>query len=450
MASTNAWPQAADTTSSDPPLEQSLRFRVSVGADGKLISATPIEPKLGVDIQRATVALLKELRIEPARSGGVAATSETAIFATVQFARQPDGSYKLQLKSARLATESGLMVPPRFPRKAHHASGMLVMGVFVNADGSVDPTKTRVLQSTATSGSAADQAELAKAASDALAQWKFKPDLVAGQPIATFGSVYMRFCPPAGQSCDSSTPKPSAEVENLPQAMAAGVSLPSLPRPAWKPASSGVTTQVLLQIAVDAGGKATVLRALDKKIPAPVAEAARRKLEATPFLPAMAAGTAVSSEMSVNVPVRDEGGSLHVDLNRVSYDFPLVAAPFPSFPRQMGANAVDARTRFLIVTDADGRADMRKSRVESIELSPNAPGIRKRLEANLMEAMRYVRVEPTRVDGKVIPISFVRGYYFCHEAVRACAFTSLDEVATKAMRESPTIPDGITLARIAP
>lgn len=451
LASTHASSQSANTPV-NPPLEQTLSFRVTISADGKLVSATPAKSELGIEIQRAAVGLLKDLKIQPARIDGVPAPSETMLISTVQFVRQPDNGYKLQLKSARFGTESVLTVPPKFAKKAmdHGAMGTLVMGVSVNVDGSVDAKKTRVLQSAFASGSADDQAELAEAAAAALAQWKFKPDVVAGKPVATFQRANISFCP-HGATCDSSVPEASEEVASLPRAIAEGVLLPRLASAALTPTSyAGATTQVLLQIAVDAVGKVTVLRALDKTIPVPLVAAARREIESVVFLPATSAGAAVSSEMSINVPVRDKGGALHVELNRVSYDFPLVAAPFPTFPREMGRNTVDARTRFLIVTGDDGRADMKKSRVESIELSPNAPGLRKRLEANILQAMRYVRVEPTLVNGKVIPISFIRGYYFCHDAVRACAFSSLDEVATAAMREPPTIPDGITLARISP
>lgn len=456
-------PQCAHAQGSDPPMEKTIAYRVVVGADGKLVSALPLPSELGADIQRAAIGLARELRIEPASVAGKPVTAETTLSLTVQFNRQPDNGYQLGLKSARFGPEAIKTVPPvyRFRGKTSEA-GLVALAVVVRPDGTVDGSQTRVLQSAIHGGNAAGLAKMVEAAIASGARWTYKPDLVAGKPVATMTMQLTRFCTHGLGGCDKpATPAPTAEMMALPRSMTPDQVLPALARSATAPvaAPEGENHYVQLRMVLDAQGKVGSARHVGKDIPAEVVEAARQKLLHSTFLPAQSAGQAVSSEMTVTVPVRDEraaGGGLRVQLERIRYDFNLMAAPFPWFPPEMSGNNIDARTRFRVVTGPDGRADLSKSKIEMIELAPEAAGIRRRLEANIKAAMGYIRVEPVLVDGKPISISFVRGMYFCSNVRRrgggseSCAFDSMDEVSIKAMREPPTLPEGITLARLAP
>ena len=444
--------------STDAPMEKYISYRVLIGPDGKLVSATPLDSVLGIDIQRAALGLAKDLKFEPAQSQGKPASAESSLSIVVQFKRKPDNSYRLELRSARLATEAVKRVPPvyRMQSGKSHGSAIIVLGLLVRADGSVDASQTRVLQSAISGGKDADLATMTAASREAIAQWKFKPDLVAGQPVSTMNSMVMRFCAPGLGGCDKpAEPAPSTDMLGLPRSMTPGSTLPVLHRAAAlaKPALEGETDYVQMRIAVNALGAVTSLRPVGKLPRAEAVDAVRKRLQAAPFLPAQSAGKAVSSEMTVTVPVRDEragGGILRVQLERIRYDFQLVAAPSPWIPQEMSRNGIDARTRFRVVIGPDGRADRSQSKVEMLELSPNAPGMRRKLEANILDAIRYIRVEPVLVDGKNVPISFIRGMYFCSDTSRPCAFSGLDEATMKAIGEPPSLPPGVTLARLAP
>ena len=448
----------AAAQTSDPPMEKSITYRVVIGPDGKLVSAMPTDSMLGADIQRAAVGLAKELKFSPALAQGKPASSETGLTIVVQFIRKPDNSYQLALKTVRLATEVVKRVPPvyQWRSKKDRPSSFVILGVLVRADGSVDPAQTRVLQSAIHAGSEADLAKVVEAAKKSAAEWTYKPDLVGGQPVSSLNLVHVRFCGGELGGCDKpEAPQPTTEMTELPKSVSAGLVLPTIfyNKPAAPPALAGDTHYVQMRISIDAKGAVTAMHAVGKIPEADAVEAVRARLQRAPFIPAQSGGRAASSEMTVTVPVRDErkgGGGLRVQLERIRYDFQLVAAPFPWIPTEMSSNQVDARTRYRVVTGPDGRADPTQSKVEMLELSPNAPGMRRKLEANILESIRYIRVEPVLVDGKAVPISFVRGMYFCSDDSRGCAYRSLDEATMKAANAPPTLPPGVILARLLP
>lgn len=212
-------------------MEKSLSFRVLIDADGQLVSATPLKAELGMDIQRTAIGLAKKLRMTPAQAGGQPAPAETILSVTVQFNLQPDASYKLGLKSARLATEPLVRTPPLYRWKPgkNQPSGLVVLALVVRVDGSVDTSQTRVLQSAVTEGGEAELAKMAKAASDAVAHWTYQPDRVAGQAVSTMTTQLIRFCGPEPGTCEQlATPAPTAEMLSLPRAVTPERSLPRL------------------------------------------------------------------------------------------------------------------------------------------------------------------------------------------------------------------------------
>jgi hypothetical protein len=224
---------ATPAAPADAPMEKSLSFRVLIDADGKLVSATPLATDLGGAILRSAIGLAKSLSIRPAQAEGVPATAETILSVTVQLHRQPDDSYKLGLKSASLATEPLKRTPPQYRwlpgKNRQQASGLVVLALVVRADGSVDTSQTRVLQSAVTEGGEAELAKMAQAASKALAHWTYQPDRVAGQPVSTMTTQLIRFCAPGPGDCEQlPTPAPTAEMLTLPRAMTPERSLPVL------------------------------------------------------------------------------------------------------------------------------------------------------------------------------------------------------------------------------
>lgn len=439
----------------DAMVEKSVMFRVVISADGKLVSGVPRDPALGAEVLRAALALVKDARFEPAQSNGQPAASETTLSLVVAFARQDDGTYKLALKGSRLLTEPSKTVGPVYPRAAMakvQPTGLIVLGVVVKPDGTVDPAQSRVLQSAFANADEAMQATLVKSAIDAVARWQFLPDVVAGKPVASLTSVPVRFCSRDG--CDTPpTPVASAEVMALPRSATPGQVLPVMPHSGAVTVPMASTTRVAFRIAIDASGSVTSLVHTGKPVPGKSEQAASQALKAARFFPARVAGRAVSSEMTVAVPVVQDGAGtdgVRVQIERLGYEYQLMSEMWPYFPPELSGNGIDARIRYRVVIGDTGRADMKASKVEMIELSPAAPALNRRVEKSVLDAIKTIRVEPVVVDGKPVPISFTRGLYLCSGSNRKCAFDSVGEATLKAMRAPPTLPAGVELAKLRP
>lgn len=439
----------------DAMVEKSVMFRVVIDADGKLVSGIPRDPALGAEFLRAALALVKDVRFVPAQSDGRPSASETTLSLVVAIARQDDGGYKLALKGSRLLTEPAKMVGPVYPRAGMakvQPTGFIVLGVVVKPDGTVDPAQGRVLQSVFANANEAMQATLVKAAVDAVARWQFLPDIVAGKPVASLTSVPVRFCSRDG--CDvPATPVASSEMMSLPRSVTPGQVLPVMPHSDAIAIPTASTTRLAFRITIDASGAVTSLVPTGKPGPARYVQAASQALRSARFFPARVAGRAVSSEMTVAVPVVEDGGgtdSVRVQIERLGYEYQLVSEMWPYFPPELAGNGIDARIRYRVVIGDTGRADMNASKVEMIELSPAAPTLNRRIERSVLDAIKTIRVEPVVVDGKPLPISFTRGLYLCSGSNRQCAFDSVGEATLKAMREPPTLPAGVELAKLMP
>lgn len=438
--------------SGDAMAGKTVFFRVVIGADGRLVSGLPRDPALGDAYLRAALALAKDMRFQPAQSDGIAVASETTLSMVTVFDRQADGSYKLLLKGSRLLTEPVKMPSPVFPRVSmtNVATAALVLAVVVKPDGTVDPAQIRVVQSAFANADDATRAKLVKSASDAAARWQFLPNLVGGKPVASLTAVPMRFC--SRQGCDDPpAPIASEEVMAMPRSMTPGQVLPVLPHSGAMATSTAAAMRASFRIGIDAHGTVTSAVPTGKPAPAAAVQVAREALQAVRFFPAQVAGRAVSSEMTVAVPVREDGDKrLQAQVERLAYEYQLASELQPWLPPEMSGNGIDARIRYRIVTNASGRADMKLSKVEKIELSPVAPSLNRRIEDSVREAMKELRIEPVFVDGKPLPISFVRGFYVCSGSHRECAFDSLDDATRDAMRAPPGLPDGVVLAKLVP
>ena len=115
---------------------------------------------------------------------------------------------------------------------------VIVLGVVVKPDGTADPAQGRVLQSVFANANEAMQATLVKAAVDAVARWKFLPDIVAGKPVASLTSVPVRFCSRDG--CDVPATPVAKPVSPVAPAVKPVTGAPATPAPATPaPAATG-------------------------------------------------------------------------------------------------------------------------------------------------------------------------------------------------------------------
>ena len=123
-------------------------------------------------------------------------------------------------KGAEANLSYNATVQPQYPADSikHHEQGTVILSVLVGADGkvhkvAVDPT-TQV------------SASLIKAASDAVTQWHFNPEIKNGKPVAGYARVPVKFAMadlPQAPPADMPPPPPPA---------------PPLPPPPPQPAPS--------------------------------------------------------------------------------------------------------------------------------------------------------------------------------------------------------------------
>ena len=215
---------AGDTPpAASKPLEKTLHFRVLVSPQGQVLTATPLDAELSIAINRAALGLVKTLTIEPARDHGQAVQSRTGLTLDVRSEPQPAGGYRLALKSAMLMPQASSRVAPVYPPKAvvAKASALLFMEYVVLADGTVDRKQMRVLQATMNTAAMRFRAELETATIAALSQWRFEPDQVGDQTIATKTWAKVQFCL---ESC-SETAAPPPDILALPKSLNADLTL---------------------------------------------------------------------------------------------------------------------------------------------------------------------------------------------------------------------------------
>jgi hypothetical protein len=430
-----------------PGMEKSADFRVSIDAQGKLVSATPLDASLGENILRAIVGAAKGITFAPAMRDGKPASFETQLHATVRFVAQPDGTYKLEMLSASLSPQAIERKSPVFPRglDPRHAGGVVAASVVVGTDGHVDASRTKLIKSAAAPGSEKGLPRLEQAALAALAGNTYVPDRVDGQAVATEMLQTFRFClDDCGKLAE---PDLAAERSRLPRIVDVDASPARVPASLAAHAPSVQGTPLRFRVAIDASGAVTSASPLGEGDDAALAEATRRRLLGLKFLPATVNGKPVSSEMPVSVPVRVVQGVAQPQFGNLVFDLSLLSMPMPRI--HLGMRRGEIHARLHVVTRPDGHADVSASRVEGVQILPtSSPALEHSVQKELEQTLRLVRVDPVQVDGKGIAIEFWRAYYstFC-EGHGSCD----PPEGTPPPKDPPvSFPPGVVLAIVKP
>lgn len=187
----------------DDDLEKVIGFRVGIGADGLVRTATPTNDTLPPAVNRAAAGLTRQLRFAPARVDGRPATSETTVILTVRFEAQPGGGYRLALRSARQSLQGLEMPAPPYPSaaSAQDVGARLITFLAVQADGRVDPDRSRVETLTLSRPQPALERDFREAVLQTVRRWRFAVDTVDGRPVPANVHLPTNFCLPADQEC---------------------------------------------------------------------------------------------------------------------------------------------------------------------------------------------------------------------------------------------------------
>jgi hypothetical protein len=239
-----------DTVATPPP--QTIMLKVAVGADGKVQSATPVDPDAAPALNQAAQGMAQKLVFSPARKNGVAVPSQTHL--SLLLALEPAGVGQFALKLRRAHNGPGVvrvgkMEPPKYGR------ALAVVTVDIGADGVPDMGTLASERMELKTPSKFAEARYLDAIAVSLRGSRFEPDLVDGSPVASRVRLPYQFAAGGnGRRGDKEDKddknakedeKPSAGAEDTPVMHAVstepGIELPSIDikaAPAATPAKS--------------------------------------------------------------------------------------------------------------------------------------------------------------------------------------------------------------------
>jgi hypothetical protein len=193
-------------------LERVVSAWASVDTEGR-VSGLEFDAQTPAQIAAVAETAFMRLAFDPATRGGEPVSSRTAVSARLKFT--PDGGlgYMTEVIEAyQPGARTILSVHPRYPAAAARegVGGMIWLELRINADGTVDPQQTRVVDARFHRDAKAYKghrttALLEAAAREAVAQWTFEQPWVEGVAIATRQRVQLKFTPPGfgpGQNVD--------------------------------------------------------------------------------------------------------------------------------------------------------------------------------------------------------------------------------------------------------
>lgn len=215
-----------------PPPPQTIMLKVNVGADGKVLSATPVDPNAAPALNQAAQAMALKLPFTPARKDGVAVPSQTHLSLLLALEPAGAGKYALALKRAHNSpgvARVGKMDPPKYPG----GGAVVVVAVTIDADGKPDmgTLATEGVQMRVPSKFA--EARYVDAITVSVRGSRFLPDQVDGVAVASRVVLPYQFGGGAsrrGNDAEDETPLVSPEDAPVMHAvsMVPGVELPKI------------------------------------------------------------------------------------------------------------------------------------------------------------------------------------------------------------------------------
>lgn len=196
-------PMAAAEPEAPVALERVVSAWASVDAEGR-VAGLEFDAETPPQIAAVAEQAFMRLEFDPATRGNVPVSSRTAVSARLRFT--PDGAlgYATEVvETYQPGARTTHSVHPRYPFEAarNGVGGLIWLDLGINADGTVDPQQTRVVDARFHRDEKPykgrkTMALLENAAREAVAQWTFEQPRIDGVAIATRQRVQMKFTPP--------------------------------------------------------------------------------------------------------------------------------------------------------------------------------------------------------------------------------------------------------------
>jgi len=202
----------AVTTAKDKETDLWLKASVSIDAQGRVTGLdwnnvqTPVYTLLAERVAPA----VKAWEFVPATVDGQPTTTRTGLLIHVFVSALPDGDLKLRFGSAQTGPMAISLTPPRYPHAAAKAgvSALVTTLVQVTADGKPIINDLKVVSD----GGNRDAFE--KASREAIANWTFRPEIVAGRAVPGTIRIPISYCM-GGAACkrfEAADTKPAADA----------------------------------------------------------------------------------------------------------------------------------------------------------------------------------------------------------------------------------------------
>jgi TonB family protein len=211
---------------SPPPKEIVLRAYLDMDAQGRVTGMEwpHMDPKAKPLTDRLEAAV-RRWEFEPGSVNGVPAATRTGLTLLVGAGKDAQGGLTLSVLKAYPGAVSDQMVIPRYPMEQARAGHTAALSLLLEVDESGKVTNATVTEYRLTSRASAKAAKartaFETASREAVMQWKFSPERVAGKALASRVRVPIDFC------MDSGPCRPLSDKDKKDKVEADTASLPS-------------------------------------------------------------------------------------------------------------------------------------------------------------------------------------------------------------------------------
>jgi TonB family protein len=169
-----------------------IQWRLSLDANGQIDGLKPVNPDYLPEVRKQIEPIVHTWHFTPGRLAGRPAPTETTLGVRVAFEAESTNAIQYHVRIVSAGTGGTYMhvVKPNYPEVSQrsHAEGEVVLWIKYDADGVVTSVRN-VPEMNANGTSPA----LTDAAIDAVKQWTFRPETVAGRGVASEALVPICF-----------------------------------------------------------------------------------------------------------------------------------------------------------------------------------------------------------------------------------------------------------------
>jgi TonB family protein len=161
-----------------------IQWRLSLDTDGKIESLTPADLDFLPEVRKQIEPIVRTWHFTPGKLDGRPAPTETTLGVGVAFGAESTNAirYHVRIVSAGTGGSYKHVVAPRYPGTSPrpHAEGEVMLRVKYDTEGTI--TSVRSVPEMSADGISP---RLIDAAIDAVKQWTFRPETVAGHGVAS-------------------------------------------------------------------------------------------------------------------------------------------------------------------------------------------------------------------------------------------------------------------------